>query len=184
MATCHREFERNLSEESSSKEKESGSISYEERDDGIVSKNDEKTGLSTDNVDRNDLVKGDQNRKNRLDRQSDETNLNCNTASVSVETEKQSHSDLGPGAIAHEFDKNSQPLPRPGGKRVDEALLEEDEMGCSEDEEEHYQSTEEEHLTPEEAEVILHLMTKCHILWFCCKSCDLHVGQPSMPSGE
>ena len=154
MATSDREFERNLSEESSSKEMESGLISCEEKDVVIGSKNDAGTGLNNDNVDKNDLVKGDQN--SIKGSQNDEKNGNCSTISESVETEKQVYNDLGPaeGAKVDGFDKNSQPLPRPGGMRVDEALLEEDEVECSEDEEERYESAEEEHLTPEEAEVI------------------------------
>jgi hypothetical protein len=86
-------------------------------------------------------------------------NVDChsnNTACKSLETEEQ---DCNSTKSVEEtkldgFGKNNPPLPRCGGRGVDEALLEEDEMGCSGDEEEHYESAEEEHLTPEEAEVI------------------------------
>ncbi len=170
MATSDREFETNLSEELSPKEKENGSISCEEKDvvignengakacssDDYVRDNFDKNGatyLGKDNqefMDEGNKAKGSLNTAGNVD-----CNLS-NTVSNSIDTEEQecNSTESIEGVKLDGFDKNSPPLQRSGGKGVDEALLEEDEMGCSEDEEEHYESAEEEHLAPEEAEVI------------------------------
>jgi hypothetical protein len=164
MATSNKEFETNLSEGLPSKEKESETISCEEKDAATGNENGAKTCSSDDNIDRNKascLAKDDQKFIDQSNNGglSTKENADCDissSVSESVETEKQGSSDTGSveGEKLDELNKNSPPLARYSGRKVDEALLEEDEMGCSGDEEEHYESAEEEHLTPEEAEVI------------------------------
>ena len=151
MATSDREFKTNLSEELSPKANEKGSIACKENDVSIRNDKGAKACSGDSIVDRNKVGdfgkdEGSQNTAENIDCDSNDT------ACTSLATEKQdcSSTKSEEGQKLGGFNTSNLPLPR----GVDEALLEEDEIGCSGDEEEHYESAEEEHYTPEEAEVM------------------------------
>lgn len=147
-------------EEISTEQKGSACNSCDGREVVIGKENSSEACLNDDNVTRNGCYQADDMAKNIKEVNMDERNKNCginNRASASLESGVQGFSDSGPVEGARKPDSqniNRPPLSRSAGKNVDEALLEVDETGCSEDEEEHYESAEEEHLTREEAEVI------------------------------
>ena len=176
MATSDRKNETNLSEELLSKEKENGSISCDEKDFVLENKNSAKSGLNDNNLDEsvdptNSARKDDQefvdqniqhssNRDEKMD-----CNVNSNANNYLGNEQQCCINEPVEGAKIDGNHKKKQSLPKVGGgMKVDEVLIEEDEINCSEGEEEHYESAEEEHLTPEEAEVISSLIPTHRLL--------------------
>ncbi|XP_028413244.1 tetratricopeptide repeat protein 1-like [Dendronephthya gigantea] len=164
MATPQNELKVNLSEELSSKEKENGSISCEEKIAVVEDNIDTESCSNKMNLDRiddaNELLKNAESEflectdKNMFDQKCEgEKNSSIGSAvSGAVRTGEDCCSNTG-SVEDNDLDKirkNNQ-VSMSRDRKVNETLLEEDEIGCSGDEQEHYESAEEEHLTPEEA---------------------------------
>ena len=166
MANCDKEFERNLSEDLSPKEKESGQSSCEEKD--VVLEDENNKAISSKDCNFDEEVMKSKDHSQNIDENTYFTS--SNNVNECSETEQEGCSSTGvvEGAKLHNsnMDTNRQPSPISGGRRVDEVLLEEDELAedCSGEEEEHYESAEED-LAPELAEVMYREWNDHCALW-------------------
>ena len=166
MATPENEFEVSLSKELSSNKKENGSVSCDEKTfvlgDNVTTKSSSNKANLDKLDDANVLLKNAEVEPEFLEctdenmfNQNCEGTKNSSVGNTVSDTKKNLSSSTGSvkGNNCDEIGKNKRQIPMSRERKVNETLLEEDEMGSSGNEEEHYESAEEEHITPEEAEV-------------------------------